>query len=157
MVSYSHFCHLHFQQEIKLWSSAQAKIHLAMTFKDVWFTHIHNWLFNPLKYLSVEFPCRLLAGNTCFYCLYAPFMFPKYYFRQGLICFCIFPARVLVFCRNFLFCFLSRYFWGWCISSSWSQFSLYYHKLFIEPRAWFTTIFRDSNLDFFLFVAPKSS
>ena len=96
-------------------------IHLAMTFKVVWFTYIYNWspfwLFNPLKYLSVQFCCRLLAGNTCIYM--DPFMFPKCYL-QGLICFCIFTSRVLDFCRNFLFCFLPSQFWAWCTSSSWS-------------------------------------
>ena len=61
------FCCLYFQQEITFWLTH----FLSMTYVSKMFdSHILTrysplWFLDPLKYLSVQFPSCLLAGNTC--------------------------------------------------------------------------------------------
>ena len=108
LVSYLHFCCLYFQQDIRFWLN-----HLVMTcvlriFDSHRFTRCSTIQFlNSLKYLSVQFPSRLLTGNTCFHGAILLFIST----RQGrLICFSIFKSSVLFF--------LETLFFGLCLVNS---------------------------------------
>ena len=123
MVSYFNFYDIcTYQQEIKF-SLIHYREH-DLCFKDFdshRFTRCYPfWFLNHLGYHPVQFCFRLLGGNTCIHV-------------SCYLFFCIFKSSVLAFCRNYVFWFLSSWFWVWCLVYSYPKmFLLFFSLIFIS-------------------------
>ena len=101
-----HFWYFYFQRE-----NTFRLIHLAVTCVSRMMIQTHRltrccpfWFLNPLKYLSVQFPSGLFAGNIPTQDGSHSCILLRISARQvGMICYSIFKSSVLVFCKNSVF------------------------------------------------------
>ena len=163
VLSYFQVYYFYFQQELKFWL-----IHLAIWLAfwecliHVYFTDVPHFdsfsqiPFCAVSFLSFGWQHLHLWAHSCFLLFISTL-------QVGLICFYIFKSNVLVFCRQtFGFCIVNSE----CdahlavdnsLVYSYPKMFLLFFSLILTAWAWFKTIFLDSYLGFFLFVAPGLS